>query len=115
MIERCRDAFPVRMMCRRLGVSASGYYEWRTREPSARALDNQRLLGRIRELHAASDGVLGRRRIQEDLRDEGETASINRVGRLMKADDAIEVLTDGLSQSEVVDRLEAIVRRKTGR
>ena len=83
MIERCRDAFPVRMMCRRLGVSVSGFYEWRTREPSVRALDNQRLLGRIRELHAASDGVLGRRRMHEDLRDEGETAGINRVGRLM--------------------------------
>lgn len=84
MIERCRDAFPVRMMCRRLGVSASGYYEWRDREPSARALDNRRLLERIRVLHGASDGVLGRRRIHEDLRDEGETAGVNRVGRLMK-------------------------------
>ena len=86
MIERCRDAFPVRMMCQRLGVSASGFYEWRSREPSARALDNQRLLVRIRLLHAASDGVLGRRRIHEDLRDEGKTAGVNRVGRLMKRD-----------------------------
>ncbi len=86
MIERCRDAFPVRMMCQRLGVSASGFYEWRSREPSARALDNQRLLVRIRLLHAASDGVLGRRRIHEDLRDEGKTAGVNRIGRLMKRD-----------------------------
>lgn len=86
MIERCRDAFPVRMMCRRLGVSASGFYEWRNREPSARALDNQRLLVRIRELYAASDGVLGRRRMHEDLCYEGETAGINRVGRLMRLD-----------------------------
>lgn len=86
MIERCRDAFPVRMMCRRLGVSASGYYEWRSREPSARALDNERLLSRVRVLHAASDGVMGRRRIHEDLRYEGETAGVNRIGRLMKLD-----------------------------
>ena len=86
MIERCRNAFPIRMMCRHLGVSASGYYEWRTREPSAHALDNQRLLVRIRELHAASDGVLGRRRTHEVLRFEGETAGINRVGRLMRLD-----------------------------
>ena len=74
MIERCRDAFPVRVMCRRLDVSPSGYYKWRIREPSARALVNQRRLGRISELHAASDGVPGRRRIQEDLRHEGEPA-----------------------------------------
>jgi len=86
MIERCRDAFPVRMMCRRLEVSPSGYYEWRDREPSARALDNQRLLVRIRSLHAGSDSVLGRRRIHDDLGDEGETAGVNRVGRLMKQD-----------------------------
>jgi len=86
MIDRCRDAFPVRMMCQRLGVSPSGYCEWRNREPSTRALDNERLLLRIRVLHAASDGVLGRRRMHEDLRDEGETAGINRVGRRMKQD-----------------------------
>jgi putative transposase len=73
------------MMCRRLGVSASGNYEWRVGS-RARALDNQRLLVRIREYHAASDGVLGRCRIHEDLRYEGETASVNRVGRLMKYD-----------------------------
>ena len=51
MIERCRDEFPVRLMCRCLKVSASGYYDWSKRLPGARALDNQRLLGRIRELH----------------------------------------------------------------
>ena len=83
MVERCRDAFPIRMMCRRLSVSPSGYYEWRTRPPSARAQANHQLLKRIRSLHAASDGVLGRRRICNDLRDEGERCSPNRVGRLM--------------------------------
>ena len=84
MIERCRDAFPVQMMCWRLKVSTSGYYEWRTRPPSARALANERLLARIRALHAASDGVLGRRRICNDWHDEGEIVGVNRVGRLMK-------------------------------
>ncbi len=84
MIERCRGAFPVRMMCRHLEVSASGYYEWRTRPPSARSLANRRLLARIRTLHAASDSVLGRRRICEDLQDEGERCSPNRIGRLMR-------------------------------
>ena len=42
MIERCRDEFPVRLMCRCLRVSASGYYDWSKRLPSARELDNQR-------------------------------------------------------------------------
>ena len=84
MIERCRDAFPVRMMCERLGVSPSGYYEWRVRPPSTRTRANQRLLRRIRELHEGSEGVLGRRCIHEDLLDEGILAGVNRVGRLMK-------------------------------
>ena len=84
MIDRCRDSFPVRMMCRRLGVSTSGYYEWREREPSATQRDNDRLLERIKALHQASDGVLGSPRMTEDLRYEGESCSQNRVARLMR-------------------------------
>ncbi len=86
MIERCRDEFPVRLMCRCLRVSASGYYDWSKRLPSARQCDNQRLLGRIRELHEDSRGTLGAGRMHEDLAEEGETASLNRVARLMAAD-----------------------------
>ena len=48
MIERCRDEFPIRLMCRCLKVSASGYYDWSQRLPSARQRDNQRLAVRIR-------------------------------------------------------------------
>lgn len=82
-IERCREAYPIRLMCRCLNVSPSGYYDWRDRPMSPRAGENLRLLERIRVLHEASDGVLGAGRICEDLRDEGETASLNRVARLM--------------------------------
>jgi putative transposase len=84
MIERCRGAFPVELMCRCLNVSPSGYHGWRGRPPSARTRDNERLLGRIKELHADSDSVSGSPRIWEDLRYEGETCSLNRVARLMR-------------------------------
>ena len=87
MIDRCRDAFTVRMMCRCLNVSSSGYYGWRSRPLSARAHDNQRLLKRIRWHHAQSDGVMGSPRIWDELRYEGETCSKNRVARLMRDDD----------------------------
>lgn len=53
---------------------------------SARARDNHRLLLRIRKHHAASDGVMGMPRMHEQLRYEGETASPNRVARLMARD-----------------------------
>ena len=43
-IEDHRDEHPVRLMCRVLGVSPSGYYAWRGRPESARAAANRVLL-----------------------------------------------------------------------
>ena len=91
MIERCRDAFPVSMMCCLLKVSPSGYYEWRDRKPSRRQQDNARLLRKIRCIHQESDGVFGSPRIWEELRYEGEPCSVNRVARLMKANDVLGI------------------------
>ena len=85
MIERCRDAFPVTMMCRLMKVSTSGYYGWRTRTPSLRQQDNTRLLRRINIIHQNSDGVFGSPRIWDELRYQGETCSLNRVARLMRS------------------------------
>jgi putative transposase len=59
MIQRCREVFPIRLMCRYLRVSPSGYYGWVTRPPSPRAQANARLLTQIRQLHADQDGVVG--------------------------------------------------------
>ena len=87
MVERCRDAFPVRMMCRLLKVSTSGYYDWRDRKPSPRAQDNARLFRKIVQIHHDSDGVFGSPRVWEDLQYAGETCSLNRVARLMNEND----------------------------
>ena len=73
-------------MCRCLKVSPSGYYAWEVQPASARQIDNERLLACIREIHADSQGILGAPRMHEDLMDAGETASKNRVARLMAAD-----------------------------
>ncbi|MHB0850693.1 IS3 family transposase [Stutzerimonas nitrititolerans] len=86
VIQRCRNEYPVRLMCRCLKVSASGYYAWQDREPSARAQENARLVKRIREIHEDSRGVIGAPRMHEDLLDEGEVVSLNRVARLMAAE-----------------------------
>lgn len=83
-INAGRDTYPVRLMCRCLRVSHSGYYDWHKRQPSIRSRDNARLLGRIKALHADHGGVIGRRRMHEELGFEGETASLNRIGRLMR-------------------------------
>jgi len=74
-------------MCRCLKAPASGYYEWSTRPASARQVDNEPLVVRMRELHEDSRGTLGAGCMREDLAEEGESASLNRVARLMAADD----------------------------
>lgn len=84
MIQRCRTAFPIRLMCRCLRVSPSGYDGWAVRAPSARAQEKARLLERIRALHVDHDGVVGSPRIGEDLRYAGERCGRHRVARLMR-------------------------------
>lgn len=84
-IRRHRDQYPVRLMCRCLRVSSSGFHDWCNRQPGVPAQDNARLLEKIRAHHAASDGVMGAPRMHEALGYEGETASLNRVARLMAA------------------------------
>ena len=76
--------YPVRTMCRVLGVSSSGYYAWRARPQSARARANELLLDRIREIHATSDETYGSPRIHAELQEEGASVGLNRVSRLMR-------------------------------
>jgi putative transposase len=91
MIERCRESFPVTMMCQALKVSTSGYYQWRSGGPSARQQDNARLLRKIRRVHSESDDVFGSPRVWEELRYDGEACGLNRVARLMKSNAIIGI------------------------
>lgn len=75
--------WPVRLMCRVLDVSASGYYAWRSRPESARLAANRRLLGDMRRLHAEHHRY-GSPRMHAALRAEGRTASRGRVERLTR-------------------------------
>ena len=77
-------SYPVRTMCRVLGASASRYYAWRDRTPSARAADNAVLTERIRTVHAESDATYGMPRVRAELRDQGLAVSRKRVARLMR-------------------------------
>jgi transposase-like protein len=62
-IARHRNVWPTRTMCRVLGVSASGFYDWLERPQSLRQQANARLLGHIRASFAASDRTYGSPRI----------------------------------------------------
>lgn len=74
-------------MCRVLGVSRSGWYDWRSRRrPSPRELRDAELLKRIREIHSKSRGTYGSPRVHAQLAREGIAVSEERVARLMQAD-----------------------------
>ncbi len=77
-------AFPIRVMCRVLGLSPSGYYAWLRRGPSVRALRDEELTARIEAVWVENRRVYGRPRIYADLKEAGERVGEKRVGRLMK-------------------------------
>ena len=84
LIETERKNFTIRLMCRVLEISESGYYTWRHRKPSQRSLDNEKLLVEIRSILIKSGWTYGAPRIAAQLRKNGSKASVNRVARLMR-------------------------------
>ena len=83
-IDQHRGRFGVEPICRVLDVSASAYYQRATGERSARTVDDERLLGRIRELHAKNYFAYGSRRMWKALRLAGEDVGRGHVERLMR-------------------------------
>ena len=79
-----RTEHRITTMCRLLGVSASGYYAWERREPSARERANEQLLARIRTIHVNSRETYGAPRMIEELVADKEHVGHNRVARLMR-------------------------------
>jgi transposase InsO family protein len=76
----------VAVACRVLRVSTSGYYEWRERPPSPRAVADQALTVQIREIHTCSRATYGVPRVHAELRlGRGVRCGRKRVARLMRA------------------------------
>jgi len=51
-----------------LGVSVSGYYDWKVRPPSSRTLRHAQLAGEIVQVHKDSGGTYGTLRVTAELR-----------------------------------------------
>lgn len=83
-IAQHRGRFGVEPICSTLDVSASAYYQRATGERSQRAIDDERLIGRIRELHAANYYAYGYRRMWKALGRAGEDVGRDHVKRLMR-------------------------------
>ena len=75
----------IKTMCRVLGVSRSGFHAWERRAPSARRVEDERLLERIRAIHAENRSVYGSPRIHAELAlADGVRVGRKRVERLMR-------------------------------
>jgi putative transposase len=61
------QGFPVQVCCRVLEVSESGFYAWRSRPPSSRAIRHAWLTDAIHQVHAASRQTYGSRRVHAEL------------------------------------------------
>jgi putative transposase len=79
-----RASFPVRMLCRIVGVAVSGFYAWLRRGPGRRREDDRRMGARLAAIVAGSRGTYGSPRVHAELRAEGVRVGRKRVARLMR-------------------------------
>ena len=79
-----KAGFPVRLLCRVLGVSRAGFYAWHTRAPSAHTRGDERLGLEVAAIHAESRQRYGSPRVHAELGDRGHRVSRKRVARLMR-------------------------------
>ena len=71
-------------MCRVLEVTRAGFYLYRRRPPSARALENQELSVLIKQLFYDSEQTYGTPRLKAELAKRGHQVSRARIARLMR-------------------------------
>lgn len=71
------------LLCKMLGVSSSGFYDWVNRKPSKRAIENEGLLKKLKILHEIHRQRYGSPRMHAALEKQGIKVSKGRVERLM--------------------------------
>jgi transposase InsO family protein len=76
-------------MAKILGVTPSGYYSYCSQGISQRALNDSKLLEKIKDVFFSSRETYGRYRIYIELKRSGETCSQHRISRLMKENDLV--------------------------
>jgi putative transposase len=108
LIEAERAQHSVSRLCQALGVTRAGYYAWKRRPPSPRALADEELRSLIARVFADSRETYGAPRIQAELADEhGLGVSRRRVARLMRELAIVGVSRRRKGPRTTVRRLEA--------
>jgi putative transposase len=83
-IDEQRVNVSIVRLCHALGVSTSGYYAGRQREPSQRDRANEALLIHLRAIRVETHETYGSPRMHVELVERGQPCSVNRVARLMR-------------------------------
>ena len=83
-IDEEKAHWPVATLCDVLRVSRSGYYAWKVRPATPRALQDAQLVVDIKAAYAVGRGGYGSPRVQRELRKRGKRVGEKRVARLMR-------------------------------
>jgi transposase InsO family protein len=83
-MEKEKENHTIKRMSEVLRVSRSGYYAWKSRQPSVLQRENEELLSRIRAIHEKSRRLYGSPRIRAELLAQGFRYGKNRIARIMR-------------------------------
>jgi putative transposase len=84
LIDAMKAGMTIDRMCALMDVSVSGFYAWKSREPSRRQLDDMILLAHIRAQFSMSNETYGAPRMHVELKEDGLPVGRHRIARLMR-------------------------------
>jgi transposase InsO family protein len=84
MIKKYSHKFSIKMMCRLLSVSSSGFYDWCNRLPSLREQEDAELALKIKDIFEKEKSRAGAIRISKRLKMAGVKVGRHRVAKIMK-------------------------------
>ena len=83
-IDQHKHEFGIEPICAELPIAPSCYHDNKTRSPSKRQLQDEKLLPQVERVFAENYGVYGRRKVWVQLNREGILIGRDRCERLMK-------------------------------
>lgn len=110
------EGLPVELSCRVLDVSVSGYFGWRSRPPSPRAIRHAWLTDVIAAVHASSRDTYGARRVHAELTmGRGIAVGHNAIELLMRRAGPGRGLTHNRSSDQAKRLSEVVAQTTAGR
>jgi putative transposase len=102
-------------MCRTLGVSRQGFYDWQRRPPSDHAVTDRLLAAEIEAIWECSARTYGAPRVHAWLRRQGYRVSRKRVARIMRTHDWMGVSGRRRPRTTIVDKTDRAAEDRVAR